>query len=174
MKKAFMLIALLFIATAAAQSTQVVPAKEAPIMPMKASVMALQSDGCGDVPSVYHAGLRWAWASPCSGGCGSVSPNAVPGWRYATEDEWANRPAPEDFQTEEGFLCAASYFDSFYTHCDYSDAVSGYVTSLPNGDMWESWYVCGAQAPSGDVPEFGVFAAVGILAVAGIFVARRR
>jgi len=97
--------------------------------------------------AVYKNGFYWAWASPCSGGCSTVEPIKVPGWRFATEQEWASRPDVADFGTPDSFKCAASHFDYTYLHCDYSDAASGYLSRIPNGEHHETWliYDCSAQ-----------------------------
>ena len=83
-----------------------------------------------DVPSnliVQHAGLEWAYASPCThGGCSTVTLHN--GWRFATDAEWANHPGPAPFQNK----CASSYFDSRWHHCDYGDFNNGHVTSHPS------------------------------------------
>ena len=94
--------------------------------------------------------LIWAWASPCAGNCSLPLPTYQEGWRYATDDEWANRPTPWDFLAIPGDISslriASPYFDPIYTHADWADAIEGQVTSRPNGANWEtgnyeSWFV---------------------------------
>lgn len=91
--------------------------------------------------AVYKNGYYWAWASPCSGGCSSIEPIKVPGWRYATEEEWALRPDVTDFGTPDNFKCASTYFDNTWTHCDYYDGQSGYLTRIPDNGSNETWLI---------------------------------
>jgi len=91
--------------------------------------------------AVFKNGRYWAWASPCSGSCSTVEPIKIPGWRFATPEEWEQRPAVSDFGTYDNYKCAAPYFDYTYGHCDYWDAENGYLTSEPNNDSWETWLI---------------------------------
>src|SRR4051794_375719 len=84
-------------------------------------------------------GSDWAWASPCppSGGLGGATCGVGPvldlsyqgtqGWRLPTAAELAAGPTAADFGTPSSFACASVYFQSPYSHCDYSDAASGAV-----------------------------------------------
>lgn len=90
---------------------------------------------------VFKNGYYWVWASPCSGGCSTVEPIKISGWRFATEEEWQKRPDVVDFGISDNFKCASSYFDYTYVHCDYFDAERGYVTSQPNGGPYETWLI---------------------------------
>jgi HYR domain len=108
----------------------------------------------GPVPEdaiVRFAGLDWVWASPCSGGCSQPSPSFQPGFRFATADEFANKPdfhlflngSPDtaNLCVYPACKCAAQWFDPFRTFCNPVDARAGFITSEPNGLSWESWYV---------------------------------
>lgn len=79
-----------------------------------------------------HNGLEWVWAAPClAGGCDPEINIGYQGFNYATEEQWQLRPSAEDFGAYNSFKCAARYFSSRFNHCDYSDAVYGYVNSEP-------------------------------------------
>lgn len=133
---------------------------------------------------IVHAGLEWAWASPClNGGCSSIVFHN--GWRYATPTEWALRPLAEAFLDPAGnyvgfggaMRCASRYFDNTHTHCDYQDADSVgtvWLNSGPlNGDQssWsETWLVRGALA---GVPVPGGLVLL-LAGLAGLGVVRRR
>jgi hypothetical protein len=108
----------------------------------------------GPVPDdaiVRWAGLDWVWASPCSGGCSQPSPGNQPGFRYATADEFANKPDHHLFlnglpDTLTRCLypeckCAATWFDPVFPWCDPVNARAGLITSEPNNSFWESWFV---------------------------------
>ena len=108
----------------------------------------------GPVPDeliVTEGGLKWVWASPCiQGGCSDPDPGFQEGWRFATDDELAARPACDAFQRPDlTTRCASPYFDPTHSHCDYDDCLIGAVASAPgqicfqgapNGAC-ESWYV---------------------------------
>merc|ERR1711881_441510 len=66
--------------------------------------------------SIYHNGLVWAWASPCSGGCSFPEPEHSYGYRLATAEECADKPSNADF--DNGAICASHIFDPKYDHCD--------------------------------------------------------
>ena len=60
------------------------------------------------------------------------------GWRYATEEEWINRPDKNNFGSELDFKCAANVFDPVYNKCSYvSDPVR-----IPDGGWNSLWLVC--------------------------------
>lgn len=110
----------------------------------------------GPVPDaliVTYNGLDWVWASPCSGLCSMPLPSYQEGWRYATGEEWELRPDPTAFLGPDGFKCAAAYFDPVWQHCDYDDGALGLLTSLPNGERHESWFVRGSRSGEAAVPE---------------------
>jgi hypothetical protein len=89
------------------------------------------NDPVPDSVLVVHGGLEWAWASPCNGGCST--PLLRDGFRYATAEEWANRPAYDLFANPE--KCASPWLDPTYDHCDSGDLNAGYVASGPNFDQ---------------------------------------
>ncbi len=110
----------------------------------------------GEQPSwaIYKDGLYWAWASPCDGGCSQAYPNNVPGWRYATVEEWANRPLKSDFLVNDILICGSQYFDNYHTHCDYENP----EVRVPYGGYYELWFVtdCTNTPVCGnDVTEIG-------------------
>jgi len=101
---------------------------------------------------IVFGGLDWAWASPCGayGSCGDIdlTYQGTQGWRLPTAAEFAAKPTAYDFvfvganvpnggsdaygnQFQAGSpgadgACATAYFSNAYTHCDWSDGVSGY------------------------------------------------
>lgn len=103
---------------------------------------------------VTYLSRDWAWASPCrmSGATCDASYIFVDGFRFATADEWANRPAITAFLDPAGTFsgsggqmrCAANWFVTGFDNCDYSDAVNGfygsgadlYVLDDPNRETW--------------------------------------
>jgi hypothetical protein len=102
---------------------------------------------------IEYNGLDWAWASPVAmavfGSNTLYTPDLHDGWRYATNAEFAARPNASVFTAELGSgYCASAYWNSTFTHCDFSDAASSRVTSLPNGTVDESWYVRSVPEPT--------------------------
>lgn len=86
---------------------------------------------------VQAGGLEWVYASPCAGQSPSCSGVQLHhGFGFATDDQWnASFSTINDlmaaFNPSSGLLCAASYFDITYNHCDPSNAVSGYIWHSP-------------------------------------------
>ena len=104
--------------------------------------------------------LDWAWASSlCTvwwPGPGNrlKEPEFHEGWRYATPEEWANRPSAEDFLAIPGdptsVIHAVPYWNTRSTEPNYYDALRGFVTSTHRVEAtWETWYV----RDSGTIPE---------------------
>ena len=113
----------------------------------------------GPVPDeliVTEGGLKWVWASPCNyddGFCETPDLSAQEGWRYATDDELAARPACTAFQNPDlSVNCASPYFNDSddLKHCDFDDCeIFGAVGSSPEqncfegapNSLCESWFV---------------------------------
>ncbi|MGV8151315.1 MAG: hypothetical protein ACP5NV_06330 [Candidatus Woesearchaeota archaeon] len=194
-----MLLVLLALPVAFAElgSTEVVDQKNF-IMPLEllsapSALLDNPNDEClSGVPSIYYNGLWWAWGSPCSGGCSQTNPeffntgSSSNGWRYATENEWSVKPSAVLFSNSTGgVVCASSFFDPIYSHCDYTDGISNFTARVPNGGNYESWFVHDACVNGGgnggngggdpQVPEFGVVAAgVAMIGAIAIFLVRRK
>ncbi|KAK3279391.1 hypothetical protein CYMTET_12723, partial [Cymbomonas tetramitiformis] len=86
--------------------------------------------------AVYKNDVWYAWASPCSGGCSTITFRGS--WRYCTSAEFDNRPSKSEFingQYDTGYFqkCAAPCFDNTYQHCDRSDA----FVRFPDGSYYE-------------------------------------
>lgn len=129
---------------------------------------------------ISYNGLDWAWASPVAavnwGSNELMAPSFHEGWRYATATEWASRPDASMFLTVPGDVSTAknavAYWNTYYTHIDYNDAVIGYVTSSPTGSWDETWYVRDASG-SAPVPEPSTFILLGA-GLAGLAYTRKR
>ncbi len=125
----------------------------------------------------------WANPCTPTGGCGDIdlSFQGDEGWRLPTIAEFAARPVADDFffaganvpgggtgalgETFFAFgpvdasgavldgACAAVYFSTSYSHCDYLDGLDGYIwdPANPVPGLNETWLVRGAS--DGVVPE---------------------
>jgi hypothetical protein len=84
--------------------------------------------------AVYHNGLYWAWASPCSGGCSNATPGHYGrGWRWVRNDqEWGLRPNRGAFGNNR---CAAPQFDPTHNHCDWNDPIV-YQHDGGSSELW--------------------------------------
>lgn len=114
--------------------------------------------------------LDWAWAAPISsqfyGNNELFQANLHAGWREATDLEWANRPNFSAF----GTTCAAKYWNTVYTHCDFGDVLAQHWTTV-GPDSADLWYVRSQEAV-GSVPEPTAPALIGV-ALLGLLAARR-
>lgn len=125
---------------------------------------------------IEHNGLLWAWAGPIAANDWSgintlYAPELHEGWRFATDLEMAARPSAADFLNADGSLrCASAYWNSYFTHCDYNDGLSGLVSSVRNGSYYETWYVRGLAAQVPEPMTLSVLG-LGLLGLAGL---RRR
>ena len=110
---------------------------------------------------ITYGGNDWAWAGPCSAfqpSCGVIdmSYQSTQGWRIAQAADFAGGPTAADFGTSSNFACASAWFNTVYTHCDYSDAVSFHIYNHPlNGGngatTLETWVI--RDGFGGGVPE---------------------
>ncbi|WP_310495996.1 PEPxxWA-CTERM sorting domain-containing protein [Sandarakinorhabdus sp.] len=120
---------------------------------------------------ISFGGRDWAWANPCAPGpgygngqtCGAIdlSYQGTQGWRVALAADFANAPAPADFLVPGGnqdgnFACAAPWFGTVFTRCDYGDGTIGAIFNLPGSQYVgnpniETWVV--RDGSGGAVPE---------------------
>jgi hypothetical protein len=114
--------------------------------------------------------LDWAWAAPIRSqffNSNVLSQASLhEGWREATDLEWATRPTAGAF----GGKCAAQYWNTIYTHCDFSDTVAQHWVA-GSGNPADLWYVRSQEAV-GSVPEPTAPALIGV-ALLGLLAARR-
>jgi len=96
----------------------------------------------GGVPSVYKNGMWWAWASSCSGGCSSASPEMHGfdkyGWRWVSgEEEWNLKPDKSAFGISNNTVdkCASEYFDSKLTTCNALGTPVYFIDGKDN-ELW--------------------------------------
>jgi hypothetical protein len=102
------------------------------------SVLGISSVKAADVPInliINAGGMEWAYVSPCAatGGCGNTL-IMHDGWELATASDFlAAFTSLSDIvnQFQPNNLCASGYFNSGYSHCDYSDVTSGYLWNAP-------------------------------------------
>ncbi|WP_372658453.1 PEP-CTERM sorting domain-containing protein [Hydrogenophaga sp.] len=117
--------------------------------------------------------LDWAWAAPVTseywyGSNTLYQASLHAGWREATDAEWAAKPVYTDF----GGKCAAQYWNSSFTHCDFGDSLSQHwLPASAGANLADLWYV--RDVVSSNVPEPGTLALFG-LAFAAAAVARKK
>jgi hypothetical protein len=108
---------------------------------MFACMGVLAVGAMADVPAnliVTRGGFEWVWASPCAPEqptCGDPL-TLTNGWSVPTNNEWLasftdTLDVYNAFNVTNGYLCAASYFDSGYNHCDPGDMQAGYIWGAP-------------------------------------------
>lgn len=128
-------------------------------------------------------GLDWAWAAPCAAvepSCGVISLafQASQGWRLPTPEEFAVHPLAPAFifpggnvplggsdavnnQFQDGpppgaGACAAAYFSTVHTHCDWGNGLDGLWFDPAGGSdsYFETLVVRGEfSGPVSGIPE---------------------
>ena len=129
---------------------------------------------------ITQSGLDWAWASPCAPTqptCGTIdlSFQSQFGWRLPTTEELSVHPTAFDFEfTGGGFACAARYFSTTWTHCDWGDGLANLWAGLPGGDgYWETLVVRAADLSEVPIPgALPLFASA--LGLGGLFGWKRK
>jgi hypothetical protein len=138
---------------------------------------------------VSAGGYEWVYAGPCAGAGASCGPVALHhNFGFATDAQWNSSFANLDalaaafqYTSSNGtVLCAATYFNTVYDQCDFSDAAAGYIWHSPlalseahrTNPAGETFLVRAVNAPT-DVPEPASLALLG-LGLAAVAAARRK
>lgn len=110
---------------------------------------------------ITFGGNDWAWAAPCDAfapSCGVVdlTYQSTQGWRVAVAADFATGPTAADFGTPGSFACAAAWFSTAHTHCDYGDGAAFYIYNhplnpFPGAGTLETWVI--RDGLGGAVPE---------------------
>jgi len=114
------------------------------VLVVAACLLLLALTAFADVPSnlvVTRGVYNWVWADPCSPvepSCNASGHNLTltDGWTLPTTSEWLasftdTLDVYNAFNVTNGYLCASSYFDSGYNHCDAGDMQAGYIWGAP-------------------------------------------
>lgn len=159
-------LALLAAVSAAALST---PAHAGPILT--------------DLPNSTYitvGNLDWTWASPVSSATYFTynvlsAPTLHAGWRFATVEEFEDRPNASAFRRHDGTVInSAVYWNSSFDYVDYTDGVAGYLSRVLQDtiDYRDIWYVRDAISA---VPEPAAWALmIGGFGVVGAGMRQRR
>jgi hypothetical protein len=131
-----------------------------------------------DLPSntyITIGNLEWTAAAPVSSpnwyGSNTLSgPDLHAGWRFATEEEFANRPDWSAFAGAQ----SAIYWNTNFNYVDVGDQVNRTLDLSGNPDSLDIWYVRDVNG-SGAVPEPATWALmIGGFGMAGAALRRRR
>jgi hypothetical protein len=138
---------------------------------------------------VQAGGYEWVYAGPCAGAEFSCGPVLLHhGFTFATDEQWnASFSSVAELMTAFKYnrstftgLCAATYFNTVYDQCDFTDAAAGYIWHSPLAPTEEqrinpaseTFLVRAMEAPA-DLPEPASIALIG-LGLAGVAGARRK
>ena len=135
---------------------------------------------------ITFEGLDWTWASVVSSSnfASNVleAPSYREGWRFATVEEFANRPDASAFlDGNGGVINSVPYWNSVYgsvSSGNYDNGVNGLIARTidsPDPKFWEIWYVRDSVV-AGSVPEPSTWAMLllGFFCVGGMMRARTR
>jgi hypothetical protein len=122
---------------------------------------------------ITQGDLDWTWASPVNVQYFQDNELKLPsfhseGWRFATDLEMASHPLLADFTRPDGsYIQSVAYWNTVYTHVDYSDLNSGYVYSAWGHDVAETLYVRGGNETVPEPATMLLFG-LGLMGLAGV------